>query len=110
MVVLYHYTSAAQVEAIVREGFRDGEGTYGTGQSWRGVWLADRPLDVNETARSYRPPAWVRVTLDLPATALDGYEWVSEEGTYREWLIPAALLNAQARVEPYDAWADEASP
>ena len=27
---------------------------------------------------------------------------------YREWLLPAALLNAHARLTPYDKWDEDA--
>jgi hypothetical protein len=45
---LYHTTTGANAEAILREGFRDGEGRYGTDRLFRGVWLSDVPLDVND--------------------------------------------------------------
>jgi hypothetical protein len=107
MLVLYHYTSAEAAEAILCEGFQDGEGLYLTTAGWRGVWLSDHPLDSNDTGRLHRPPAWVRVSLDLPEEAIAEYEWVCEEGSYREWLIPAAIINAHATLAPYDKWADE---
>jgi hypothetical protein len=45
---VFHRTSHA--DAIMRYGFRDGEGSYGTSQMRRGVWVSDSPLDVNEGA------------------------------------------------------------
>jgi hypothetical protein len=46
---VYHRTD--QADAIERDGFRDGEGTYMTTNVYRGVWVsAPWPLDENEGA------------------------------------------------------------
>jgi hypothetical protein len=45
---LYHRTY--HHEAVMKRGFRDGEGTYMTADTHRGVWVSDRPLDSNEGA------------------------------------------------------------
>jgi hypothetical protein len=47
---LFHVTTANAAIAILREGFRDGSGGYGTAEKFSGVWLSDSPLDVNEGA------------------------------------------------------------
>lgn len=47
-LTLYHRTCDA--DAILATGFRDGEGSYGTGTPRWGVWISDVPLDVNEGA------------------------------------------------------------
>lgn len=44
----FHRTSHAP--DILRDGFKDAEGTYLTDRVWRGVWVSDRPLDINEGA------------------------------------------------------------
>jgi hypothetical protein len=53
VVALYHTTD--QAEAILRGGFRDGEGSYlFVGITLKGVFLSDSPVDVNEGAKGDR--------------------------------------------------------
>lgn len=99
---LYQRTNAA--EAILSGGFRDGEGRYMTDQTWRGVWLSDRPLDANEGA-------WGRYLLEIviPEEIVAPFEWVDDEGTYREFLIPAEIVNryappGMADEDAFDSW------
>jgi hypothetical protein len=47
---VYHRTTANAARHILVNGFRDGEGTYITAQTWRGVWVSDRVLDESESA------------------------------------------------------------
>ena len=62
---LFHRTDHA--DAILREGFRDGEGTYMTDTMLRGVWLSNIPLDGNEGANEDQ-----LLLIDLPdAVALE---------------------------------------
>jgi hypothetical protein len=37
--------------------------------------------------------------MDRPVDALDLYEWKEEDKPYREWQVPAALLNSSARIQ-----------
>jgi hypothetical protein len=80
-----------------------------TTQTWQGVWLSDRPVDCNDTRKIYEVKAWVQVMLDLPEEAIAAYEWVEKtlDGRplnkgYREWLLPATLVNAHARLTLLD--------
>ena len=86
-MILYHVTSSENAAAIKRDGFRDTGGMTESGH--RGVWLADRPLDANEGA----PYTVIAVDLPLSMADLDQYEWKEEGKGYREWLIPAAVIN-----------------
>ena len=83
---VYHRTSAAS--GILAHGFRDGEGTYGTLDVYRGVWLSNLPLDSNEGAEGD-----IVLELDIPACVFRRYEWVEEGKGYRESLVPAAIVN-----------------
>ena len=84
---LFHTTDAA--DAILSEGFRDGEGLYMTRELFRGVWLADRPLDENEGAKGGDV-----LMLDIPEAAVAEYEWKQEISFgYREFLVPAEIVN-----------------
>jgi len=87
---LFHKTYAAT--EILRNGFRDGQGSYMTDSILTGVWLSAVPLDLNEGAAGdavleVQPP---------DALALE-CEVVEEGKPYREFLIPAALLNRHGR-------------
>ena len=85
---VFHRTSHA--DAIMRDGFRDAEGSYGTSQTRRGVWVSDVPLDVNEGAVGDDVLA-----VEIPEALFAEYEWVQEPSFgYREALIPAQSLNA----------------
>ena len=91
-MILYHRTTRKTAEAI-KKGFKDGKGTYMTDTEFSGVWLSDVPLDSNEGASG---DVLFEVKVNLPAPEMDYYEWVEEGKPYREWLIPAALLNAHS--------------
>jgi hypothetical protein len=84
---------------IISSGFKNGRGTYGTGRLFRGVFLSDRPLDANEGANG---DALLNVTLDLPESALAKCEWVEEGKGYREWCVPARVVNRRMSVELVD--------
>jgi hypothetical protein len=92
---LYHCTDASAAEAILRDGFRDGCDTYMTDQQFEGVWLSDSPLGPNEGV-------WGDVLLEIrfkvPPDDLSDFEWIEEGKGYREWLVPAVLLNARAAI------------
>jgi hypothetical protein len=57
------------------------------------VWLADRVLDVNEGV-----PGDTVLEAEIDESCIRGYEWVEEGKTYREFLAPAAVVNAHATV------------
>lgn len=88
--IFYHVTSLTAADAILKAGFRDATGTYGTMRRWSGVWLSNVPLDVNEGCKG---PVVLEVTLNMDESDLTKYEWVEEGKGYREWLIPAKIVN-----------------
>jgi hypothetical protein len=92
MLILFHRTTQENARAILTTGFKDGVGNYLTCQLWTGVWFSDVPLDVNEGAKG---DALLEIALDLAETDISEYEWVEEGKPYREWLIPAGLLNSR---------------
>src|SRR4051794_38175011 len=90
-MILFHRTHAAIAALILRDGFRDGTGSYLTDEQHSGVWLSNVPLDINEGAAGD-----TLLKLDLPERTISNYEWIEEGKPYREWLIPAQLINDQA--------------
>ena len=90
-MIVYHRTSHA--EAIERNGFRDGKGAYMTDRlDWRGVWVADEPLEEQAGAHGDHV-----IALEIPEALFDENEWVEDGKSYRESLIPAKALNAHLR-------------
>ena len=88
---LFHRT--AHADPILREGFRDAEGHYGfhdeDGQvPVRGVWLSEFPLDENEGADGDQ-----LLQIEVPDTVALEYEVAEDGKPYREFLIPADVLN-----------------
>lgn len=93
---VYHHTDHAA--AILWEGFLDGRDAMGqhlTTQEFKGVFVADRPLDITEGADGD-----VVLILEIPEELFVEYEGVNERlvpdgqlRCYRESLIPAKLLN-----------------
>jgi hypothetical protein len=98
----YHRTSSENALAILRDGFRDAEGTFGTGQLWRGVWVTiEQPWDLVITGPPPGEDHALLVIDGLPLEVFERYEWVEEGKGYREALIPAEIVN-QGRV--WRAW------
>jgi hypothetical protein len=90
---LFHRTNDA--EAILTFGFKDGTDSYMTKNEYSGVWLSNVPLDANEGAFG---DTLLLVELDLTEGDLAQFEWIEEGKGFREWLIPAALINAKGKV------------
>jgi len=63
---------------------------YGTENPHSGVWLSDRPRDADEGAVGN---ALLRVELNIGDREIAQFEWIEDGKPYREWLIPACLIN-----------------
>ncbi len=86
---VFHVTDAAAALAILAEGFRDGTGSFMLEDfELCGVWVSADPLTANEGA-------WGDTVLEIEIVESDIAEFeVIEEGKpYREWCVPAAVLN-----------------
>jgi hypothetical protein len=94
-MILYHRTTEESASSILAHGFTDATGSYLTDQEFTGVWLSSVPLDANEGADG---DTLLRVTLNIPEAELANWEWVEEGKPYREWLIPAEVINSRAIV------------
>lgn len=84
-------------ESILQNGFRDGEGTYMTRTLHRGVWLSDRPLSFFEGAKGDD-----LLSVEIPDEVLAEYEWIEEGKPYREFLVPAEIVNRRGPPELVD--------
>ncbi|MFG1931319.1 hypothetical protein ACGFK1_11760 [Mycobacterium sp. NPDC048908] len=92
-MICYHTTDAA--DDIIRDGFRDAAGSYGFANSeLTGVWLGDSPMDSNEGATGDQV---LRVEFGDGVDTSD-FEVIEEHKPYREWCVPAAIINAHATV------------
>src|ERR1700682_137227 len=96
---LYHRTRRANAKAILIGGFRDGRGNSLTKGELSGVWLSDRPLDANEEACG---DILLRIDLRLPKKEIEKYEWKEDGRRFREFLIPATLVNTHGKVVVFE--------
>jgi hypothetical protein len=92
LVRLYHRSRAA--EAILRDGFVGGSGTYLTNSHFEDVvWLSDSSELGNQEV-----PDGAVFQVDVPVgVGLDVWEVVEEGKPFREWAIPADVVNAWPR-------------
>jgi hypothetical protein len=97
-MTFYRRTMGDRAAAILSHGFEDATGSYGTDFEYSGVWLSDRPLDCNDAGFSPAVNVLLEIELDLPEAEIADYEWIEEDKGYREWLVPASILNRMARV------------
>ncbi|HUH70025.1 MAG TPA: hypothetical protein VLZ05_14920 [Mycobacterium sp.] len=92
-MICYHTTDAA--DTILREGFRDATGSYMfIDFELTGVWLGDSPMDINEGAKGDQV-----LRVEFPDDIdLGDFEIIEDLKPYREWCVPAALINTRATV------------
>jgi hypothetical protein len=88
MLTVFHRTTKDAAAKILRDGFRDTTSRYLTDREWSGVWVSDRPLDNSEGASGE-----ALLQIDIAEELLTAFEWVEEGKRFREWLVPAAVLN-----------------
>ena len=97
MLTLYHCTTEVGARQILAVGFRDHTARYLTDREWTGVWLSDRPLQNTEGASGDTV-----LQIEIAAEILVPYEWIQEDKPYREWIVPAAVLNKDGKVKLAD--------
>lgn len=84
---VYHWTSAENASLILAEGFA----TISPEEAPRAYWVSDSRLGANDGVLG----AGV-VELDCPTALFTEFESIDVGKAYREALIPAARLNADA--------------
>lgn len=93
---LYHTTTLERAGIIKSGGFRDAEGSYGlmcdsqTPYYIRGVFFSDSPLESSDGLPEDVSEVFV---LEIPDDEIEPYELIEEGKGYREWCIPARLVN-----------------
>lgn len=92
-VVLYHHTTIENARTIIGEGFRDSAGFFLNTRTWTGVWFSSSPRGSEEV------DAVLTVRLDIDEQELSSWEWTGEGRDYREWLIPANIVNQRGTIE-----------
>jgi hypothetical protein len=83
---LYHRTFHSK--EILADGFADRTGYYLTFSEHTGVWFSNVPLDITEGAKGD-----TLLVIKIPIKEIRDYEWVEKGKPYREFLIPAAIVN-----------------
>jgi hypothetical protein len=96
VMTLYHRTTLDIARKIIAEGFRDATGYYLTCNLHAGVWVSNVPLDANEGACGN---ALMRIELAKEEREIGSFEWIEDGKGYREWLMPASLLNEFGKIE-----------
>lgn len=88
----YHVTRRQTAHEIEQQGFKDAQGCSADEQPVRGVWVAARPLIAEcgfEDAAVFE--------LDLPEDGLRQYALPRDPKGYRQWCVPASLVNGVPR-------------
>ena len=58
---------------------------------WKGVWVSNLPLDPDEGAEGD-----ALLEIRIPESEVTPFEWAEEKKPYREFLVPAHVLNERA--------------
>jgi hypothetical protein len=92
---IYHSTSIRNAAAILTDGFRDATGSFGFATTMlTGVFFADEPVDENDGAASSE----AIVAVDVPnARTLEQFEIIEDLKGFREWCLPAVMVNEWPR-------------
>ncbi len=86
---LYHATSKDAASSILKHGFKNSMGNSLANVQWTGVWLSDKPLDVEDGLRADDALLIVEIDSDI-----NNFEWKEEGKPYREFLVPAEIANS----------------
>ena len=98
-MILIHRTGPESAADILKNGFVDGP-AYTELADIAGVFLSDRPLDSNESANG---GVLLEVQIGLHEADLADFELVEDDKPYREWCVPAALVNRAAACRIVDS-------
>lgn len=107
---VFHRTVAREVAALLQEGFQDVI-YVDDDPAWRGVWLQNLPIPLDEDEDGALLIDDVFLTLDIPEEPFAEYEQAEEGMPYRNDIIPAARLTAHGRphLVPHDEACEDSS-
>jgi hypothetical protein len=93
-VRLYHVTDRESGQLILEQGFEDSEVIHDDREVLIGVWLADRCLaGEDDVGPRLGPVPDVALWLDIPAEDCSPYERTDPDKPYREFCVPARIVN-----------------
>ena len=92
---LYHRTNRVAARRIMRHGFTDSTNYYMTQRMRTGAWLSSIPLSFSDGVAG---AVLLQVETDLRESELAEYESTEEGKAYREWMVPAAVINRRMKV------------
>ena len=90
MITLHHWTTWEAAQSIRTNGFRDGSGRYMTTKQHTGVWFTD---DDEDAMQGMCGATHLSISTKLSEKDIEEYEWIEDGKGYREWLIPAQVIN-----------------
>lgn len=91
--MFFHGTSQEIAALILQTGFQDSERN-----GIRGVWISDRPVG------EHGGETFLSVAIDRSLLPPDEEcEYTLKGANYREWCVPAALLNARGTIRALPA-------
>ena len=93
--IFYHRTTVEGARSILESGFRNSSGYFLNNRIWNGVWLSSIPVDNEHCAAG---DALLMVKVETDEHELARWEWTAEGRAYREWLIPANIINRCATI------------
>jgi hypothetical protein len=97
--IFYHRTNSDNAREIIDSGFRNSSGYFLSNRIWTGVWLSSIPID---SEAGVEDDALLMVKLEMDEPQLSRWEWTAEGRSFREWLLPAAMINRCATIEVVD--------
>jgi hypothetical protein len=97
-MTFYHRTTVSNAAAILQNGFADGIYHLYDEEKLRGVFVSDVPLDNQEGAGPAGHAVVLAIELKSTINELVDFEVVEEGKPYREWCIPAGMINSEAAV------------
>lgn len=84
----------------MRHGFKDSTNQYMEQRLHAGIWLSSVPGNYKGASGD----VLLRVDAGLDEGELSQYEWIEKGNLYREWLVPAAIINPHMRVTVVRRW------
>ena len=94
--IFYHRTNAVDAREIIDSGFSNASGYFMNNRIWTCVCLSSIPIEGEPDAEV---DSLLMVKLKIDERELSRWEWAGQGRSYREWLVPAAIVNRCAVVE-----------